>query len=61
MHAFRGPFAIDITTYDDFNFNDFNFINLTCRAITERGIQGTLTQLYLIGDLKFGVLKGSDH
>ena len=56
IHSFCAPFATDITTY-----YDFNFTNLTCRAITERGIQGTLTQLYLIGDLKFGVLKGSDQ
>ena len=56
IHSFCAPFATDITTY-----YDFNFTNLTRRAITERGIQGTLTQLYLIGDLKFGVLKGSDQ
>ena len=28
------------------------------RAVRERGIKGTVIQLYLIGDLKFGELKG---
>ena len=30
------------------------------RALKERGLKGTLTQLYTIGDLKFGELKGVD-
>jgi hypothetical protein len=30
------------------------------RAISERGWKGTIQQLYLIGDLKFGEFKGQD-
>ena len=35
-------------------------INKLIRAVNERGWKGVLTQLYLIGDLKFGDLKGTD-
>lgn len=31
------------------------------RAVSERGVKGMLLQLYTIGDLKFGQLKGTDH
>jgi NADH:ubiquinone oxidoreductase subunit len=31
------------------------------RAVKERGWKGVLTQLYVIGDLKFGDLKGVDR
>jgi len=30
------------------------------RSLRERGWKGTITQMYLIGDIKFGVLKGTD-
>lgn len=30
------------------------------RQVSERGWKGTMTQLYLIGDIKFGTLKGAD-
>lgn len=36
------------------------FVKLA-RALRERGWKGTLTQLYTIGDLKFGQLKGTDQ
>jgi hypothetical protein len=39
------------TTYSLELFNEY-------RAVRERGIKGTVIQLYLIGDLKFGELKG---
>ena len=35
-------------------------INKLLRAVNERGWKGVITQLYLIGDLKFGDLKGTD-
>jgi len=31
------------------------------RQVKERGWAGTITQLYTIGDVKFGVLKGTDR
>eukprot|EP01033_Poteriospumella_lacustris_P003748 gene3748-2656_t len=31
------------------------------RAVKQRGWKGTITQLYVIGDLKFGELKGTDR
>lgn len=31
------------------------------RGIKERGIKGVITQIYMIGDLKFGALKGQDY
>ncbi len=31
------------------------------RSVGERGWKGTWTQLYLIGDIKFGTLKGEDN
>ena len=31
------------------------------RSVAERGWNGTMTQLYTIGDIKFGELKGTDQ
>ena len=31
------------------------------RSVGERGWKGTWTQLYLIGDIKFGTLRGTDN
>ena len=33
----------------------------TYRAVKERGWLGTIIQLYTVGDLKFGTLKGTDR
>jgi NADH dehydrogenase (ubiquinone) 1 alpha subcomplex subunit 12 len=30
------------------------------RAISEKGVNGTINQLYTLGDLRFGELKGTD-
>lgn len=38
----------------------FNPIIKTVRAIRERGVGGLVKQLYMVGDIKFGVLKGTD-
>ena len=35
-------------------------ITKTLRALREKGVWGTVVQLYTVGDLKFGVLKGVD-
>lgn len=35
-------------------------ITKTLRALREKGFWGTVIQLYTVGDLKFGVLKGTD-
>lgn len=36
-------------------------ITKTLRALREKGFWGTVIQLYTVGDLKFGVLKGVDR
>eukprot|EP00341_Mesodinium_pulex_P010219 CAMPEP_0116903566 /NCGR_PEP_ID=MMETSP0467-20121206/10823_1 /TAXON_ID=283647 /ORGANISM="Mesodinium pulex, Strain SPMC105" /LENGTH=185 /DNA_ID=CAMNT_0004577891 /DNA_START=31 /DNA_END=585 /DNA_ORIENTATION=+ len=38
----------------------FNPIIKTMRALREKGLKNAVIQLYTVGDIKFGVLKGSD-
>lgn len=38
----------------------FNPLIKLYRSVAQRGVKGTVIQLYMMGDLKFGILKGCD-